>query len=356
MKSGTATGIILQLLMFCSFARYGVLTDEELSQIGFSSERTLDSMRQFLLQYETARNCAYLESDHLADIIELAGDALKAGRNIYYLGSGNHGILGLIDASECPPTYGATFEDVRGYLAGGWSTLLPDGVEPPKASIPEDDSLFSFDLPDFESQKLPQVGEGDLVIGIGKANMNAEVQRLVKAAKAQGAKTAAILATPEHGHDWLDVDIFLPLTMPMPGYVKGGSAFSEMAMKLILNGITTGAHVLAGKVFSNYMIDLRITNSKLYERAIKIICKLMEVNRHHAETSLLSAIYQTDSLHPAQAQAPVSQHVATAAPRGKVVPAAMLIATGNFSCSEAEQALAKEPIIRQLLEQYLTNR
>jgi len=358
MKSGTATGIVLQLLMFCAFAKHGVLTPEEQGRLGFSRERTIDSLRRFLVHYEMARNTAYLQCDHLAAMIEVAGKALRLGRHIYYLGTGSLGILGLIDASECPPTYGASFHDVRGFVDGGWTTILGPDVAPPKAKGKDDASLFRFDLEDFARDILPGLEAGDVVIGLGEGDVSPRVRALLGEARAKGATTGAVVVTPPDvpRGPWLDVDIFTPLPLTVPGYVKGGSAFSELATKMLLNGITTGAHVLRGKVYSNYMVDLRITNTKLYHRALGIVAKLMEVSNQHAETALLSAIYDIDYLQPGHMQAPVSAHVSAASVRSRVVPTAMLLATGRFSLGEAQAALDREPVVRQLLEEHLSGR
>lgn len=355
MKSGTATGIVLQLLIFCAFARMGVLRPEELGAVGYTQERNLDAMRRFLLQYETARNVAYLQSDHLAAFIEAGGRALKAGRHIYYLGSGNAGILGLIDASECPPTYGASFHDVRGFVDGGWGTILGPEGRAPEPRNPADSTLFRFDLTDFERDHLPGVQAGDLVIALGEGDLHERVVGMLAQCRQRGATTGAIsIIRPGFKRSrWIDAEIFCPLSLPVPSYVENGTAFAEMSTKLILNGITTGAHILKGKVYRNYMVDLRITNSKLYIRAVGIVARLMEVSNQHAEAALLSSIYETDQLQPQHLQAPLSDHVAAATGKERIVPTAMLLATGRFSLQEARQALEKEPIVRQLLVSYI---
>ncbi len=108
-----------------------------------------------------------------------------------------------------------------------------------------------------------------------------------------------------------------------------GAAPREVALKLTLNAITTGAHVLAGKVYGNRMIDLRISNNKLFHRTISIISDLIGVSAEEALEALLKSIFQTDELTEAEREAPISACIEAAKNVEKVVPKALLIATGQ---------------------------
>jgi len=126
-----------------------------------------------------------------------------------------------------------------------------------------------------------------------------------------------------------------------------------MAVKLVLNAITTGAHVLAGKVFSNRMVDLRISNNKLFHRTVSIITDLIGVSAEEAHEALLKAVFQTDELTDAEREAPISACIEAARDVEKVVPKALLIATGRFTYQAATEALKRNPIVRSVISEFV---
>lgn len=376
MKSGSATKILLETLFHAARAIDPdpmVLLDDRLTALAYV-------IRVLFNEYEAAIREAYFPGEEIAELVEAAADALNAGGHIYYLGNtaaaevsgcdheddedhDDHehmpdsiiytdaGILGLVDASECPPTYGARFEDVRGYLENGWKGLLgADG-----ADYSDRGGSFQISLDDFRTQALPGLNKHDLVIFLGDFEGRDE---LVEEIHGAGARTGAIVipqvtSTPAVE---LPVTIAPPLTSISSGHDGQAMLFEgppQLAIKLILNAITTGAFLLNGKVFGNRMIDLRISNNKLYFRAIGIISDLMGADEEPARLALLKSIYQTDELTPAQLEAPVSHHIEASKDVPRLVPMALLLATGKFSWAEADAALTADPIVRHAISSHV---
>lgn len=344
MKSGTATKIVLEIVFSAALQLLkGELQASDLENY----------VVQCLRAYEGAYRVTYLQAEHMAQLVEWGGKALHKKRHIYYLGGagralqtsqgGAHvdgGILGLIDASECPPTFGAGFEDVRGFVEAGWRCLFPDGTVDLSARA----SHYRISLEDFQRDKLPLLQEDDLCIFIGTTPTS---QTLLKEIRARGAHTASVTWDDSH----LDTDVIVHL--PVPFAPPLGVAPIEMAVKLVLNAVTTGAHILAGKVFGNRMVDLRISNNKLFHRTISIITDLMNVSAEEALEALLKSIFQTDELTEAQRETSVSTCIELAKDVDKVVPKALLLATGHFTYAQATEALARNPIVRSVISEYI---
>lgn len=342
MKSGTATKVLIEVLFHTAIQEMN-RTRRPASLRGLVGE--------LLEAYEQAYRRAYEALDNIGQLVELGGTALRSKAHIYYLGGSGQasqhgtdepdaGILGLIDASECPPTFGASFEDVRGFLAGGWKALFPDG----RADLSSRGGHYRIGIDDFRRDKLPELSQNDLCVFLGEFSGSRELLGDVKKA---GAKTAAV-AWQKNA---LKADVVVPLDVK-PHKVLGVGPL-EMAIKLVLNALTTGAHILAGKVFGNRMVDLRISNNKLFHRTTGIISDLIKVSNEQAIDALLRAVYRTDALTDSQRESPISECIETAKSVEKVVPKALLLATGKFTNATAAEALARNPVIRAVIEQHI---
>ncbi len=125
---------------------------------------------------------------------------------------------------------------------------------------------------------------------------------------------------------------------------------SGLQIKLIYNAVTTAAHIFKGKVYRNKMIDLRISNNKLYYRSIRIIQDITGASEEKAEEALLRTIYESDVISDRERNTPVSRHIIKATEREKIVPAALILASGNVTYAEALKKIQSEHIIRNIIK------
>ena len=126
--------------------------------------------------------------------------------------------------------------------------------------------------------------------------------------------------------------------------------FSDIALKICLNAISTGAHVLNGYVYTNYMINLRLSNVKLFFRACSIVTCLLGCSQEEAERSIIRSIYEEDDISEILKNIGVPEHVAKATGKDKVLAVALILASGSCeSVQKAKQLLEKEPIVRNIV-------
>ncbi|MBM3324389.1 MAG: N-acetylmuramic acid 6-phosphate etherase [Calditrichaeota bacterium] len=209
--------------------------------------------------------------------VELVVEAFLAGGRLFYIGAGTSGRLGVLDAAECPPTFGTDPELVQGFIAGGYGALVRavEGAE--------DDAEGSHDF--FTQQKL---NARDCVCGIAASKRTPFVRGGLDFAKTLRAKTILVTCNPPTGtDDGLDV-VIAPVVGPE---ILTGSTRMKAgtATKLVLNMLTTAAMVRMGKCYGNLMIDLRATSEKLRERARAMLMLLTGVSYSDAERLLHAA-------------------------------------------------------------------
>jgi N-acetylmuramic acid 6-phosphate etherase len=216
------------------------------------------------------------QRDQLARAIELAVAAFHSGGRLLYVGAGTSGRLGVLDASEMPPTFGTDPAMVHGFIAGGPAALTraQEGAE---------------DRPESGAADLAaaRVGPADFVIGIAASGTTPYVQGALAHARTAGARTAIIACTPIPADLMVDVAI-LPLVGPE--VITGSTRMKAgTATKLVLNTITTGAMIRLGKTYGNLMVDLRATNAKLTARGERIVSEVCGVSRQAAREALAAA-------------------------------------------------------------------
>lgn len=201
-------------------------------------------------------------TDSLASFIECLAERLRIGGRLIYIGAGTSGRLGVLDASECPPTFQSDPEQIVGLIAGGDSALRKS------SESAEDD-------PNGSNRELAilKLTSNDTLIGIAAGGTTPYVLGAIQIAKSMTAHTALITcAQPKSKPDSCDDLIVLetgPELLTGSTRLKAGSA-----TKLALNIITTTLFVQLGKVYSNLMVDLKATNAKLSDRAIRILIEL----------------------------------------------------------------------------------
>ncbi len=215
------------------------------------------------------------QREPIARAIEQAESTFRAGGRLFYVGAGTSGRLGVLDASECPPTYGTDPEMVQGIIAGGFKALTQsqEGAEDRLEGAAEDLTAHG-------------VRAGDFVIGIAASGTTPYVRHALAYARSVGAATGLVACSPPPPETLAVVDILiLPLTGPE--VVTGSTRMKAgTATKLVLNMITTGAMIRLGKTFGNLMVDLRASNDKLRDRSERIIMEVCEVDRSRARELL----------------------------------------------------------------------
>ncbi len=219
-----------------------------------------------------------MQRDLLAAAISAAEQALRSGGRIVYAGAGTSGRLGVLDASEIPPTFGADVGLVVGLIAGGPAALLraQEGAEDSADGGARDLETISFRANDF-------------FIGIAASGTTPYVHGALRHARAIGATTAMIACTPLPPAivDAIDIPIVIVVG---PEVVTGSTRMkSGTATKLALNIISTGAMVRVGKTFGNLMVDLRATNAKLVDRRERIVAEVCAITREEARALLQRA-------------------------------------------------------------------
>ncbi|AXV36153.1 MULTISPECIES: N-acetylmuramic acid 6-phosphate etherase [Aeromonas] len=213
--------------------------------------------------------------------ITRAVDAIAAafgkGGRLVYIGAGTSGRLGILDASECPPTYGVSAEQVVGLIAGGHKAIL-QAVE----NAEDDAELGAQDL------KNIQFCANDVLVGIAASGRTPYVLGAMAHARTVGATVCSISCNP--GSPLAQAADISMVAVVGPEIVTGSSRMKAgTAQKLILNMLSTGAMIRTGKVYGNLMVDVEATNAKLVERQKRIVMEATDCERAVAERALAQA-------------------------------------------------------------------
>lgn len=211
----------------------------------------------------------------IAAVIEAAAEAIRSGGRIIYTGAGTSGRLGVLDASECPPTFGIAPERVVGLIAGG-EKALRDSIEDSEDNTVKGEADMDAVAPT----------ERDLVVGIAASGTTPYVRAGLELARSRGAKTVMLCCNP-FCTDGADIVLTLdtgPEALPGSTRLKAGTA-----TKMVLNMITTGAMALSGYVYEGLMVGMVPVNAKLRRRAARIISTLSEASTVEAEEYLDAA-------------------------------------------------------------------
>jgi N-acetylmuramic acid 6-phosphate etherase len=217
-------------------------------------------------------------AEGIAQALELVEEAFRAGGRLLYVGAGTSGRLGVLDAAECPPTFGSPPEQVQAIIAGGPAALV-SAVEGA-----EDDPAGGAAAIDERS-----VSPKDVVIGIAASGVTPFVRGALTRARELGAATVLVTCAepPEDVRSQAKVAIVIRTG---PEVVTGSTRMKAgTATKLVLNTITTGAMVRLGKTYGNLMVDLQATNAKLVDRGQRIVMEVAGVDRATAMAALAAA-------------------------------------------------------------------
>jgi len=214
------------------------------------------------------------ERKRIAAAVDFIVERFRKGGRLFYVGAGTSGRLGVLDASECPPTFGVSPSMVQGIIAGGRGALVrsAEGAE----DYPEDGAEA------IDKKKIKAV---DVVVGLAACGMTPFVHGALKRARRIGAGTIFITCAPEAVKHIPAEIIINPVVGPE--VVTGSTRMKAgTATKLVLNTLTTAAMIKLGKVYGNLMVDLRATNEKLRDRSIRIVMELTGLPRAKAKKLL----------------------------------------------------------------------
>ncbi|HBG48706.1 MAG TPA: N-acetylmuramic acid 6-phosphate etherase [Cyanobacteria bacterium UBA9971] len=220
------------------------------------------------------------ELEKIAQAVDIISKAFLQGGSLLYFGAGTSGRLGVLDASECPPTFGVSSEMVRGYIAGG-DKALKTAVEGAEDS--------------FEGGEKDLIDSGansnDIVVGISASGNAPYVQGVLSKAKELNIKTIGITGNTEAKIKELS-DVFI---CPEVGeeVITGSTRMkSGTAQKLVLNMLTTASMVKIGKTYENFMVDVQPTNTKLKDRAARIVSEIADITYEKAQNFLDKSNYR----------------------------------------------------------------
>lgn len=235
---------------------------------------TLDMLRVINREDQTVAFAVEKTLPQVAQVVDAVAQAFRLGGRLIYMGAGTSGRLGILDASECPPTFGTPAEQVVGLIAGGHKAILK-AVE----NAEDNRELAVSDL------KALNFSEKDVLVGIAASGRTPYVLGGMEYALSLGATVAAVSCNPDSEMSRLAGIAITPVVGPE--VITGSSRMKAgTAQKLILNMITTGAMIRSGKVYGNLMADVEATNAKLVERQKRIVMAATECDRATAEQAL----------------------------------------------------------------------
>jgi N-acetylmuramic acid 6-phosphate (MurNAc-6-P) etherase len=334
MKGGSATKLLLDVLA-TRFVRRERSTEQLIGDIAAAVPLVYERLDALL-----------------PPVMASAARSLRAHAHVYYVGVDVLGLWSIVDASECPPTFGAVFGDIQGFVDGGWRAVR--NVDGDLSLLPETAGKSQYRISSDNFRSDIKLSAADTVVFLCHSAAFPEF-RPFDVAPATSFTLAAEHFAPEH-----------------VGLVRDGGgdfALLELACKLALNATSTFAWVANGKVFGNRMIDLAISNNKLYFRAQTIVRDVLgeaarQLHDDDIERAVLRAVYSVDESGQIVNRsggdvetlrgAPVSEHVHAAfgaKQRGvKVVPIAVLLASGLAQTATDAHDMLERTILRTLVE------
>ncbi|KAM4040827.1 glucokinase regulatory protein isoform 2-T3 [Anomaloglossus baeobatrachus] len=277
MKGGSASKILLETLF--------LVAHKASSKVEVTEKCLLEILRT----YERAHKVTYSHSKKIAALLKQSATSLQKSGHLYVIGWGTLGLVGIMDAVECVPSYNADWQDVRGFIYEGYRTL--------------------------------ENKEGDLTPLISTKKMIPDPIVI----------TWPILFLEYEG-----------------AFIQ--TFQRELSSKWVLDTVTAGAHVLKGKIYRNFIVDFTICNSKHFQRAVCVLQRLSGHPQSRCTEALLQSIYGEQTLTEQMRNAETSQHIRAAAARDKVLPVAIVSLLRNCSVVEARTRLESSESVRAAIE------
>ncbi|XP_023566730.1 glucokinase regulatory protein isoform X2 [Octodon degus] len=340
MKGGSATKILLETLLLAAHKTVdrGIAASES-----FSPRCLLDVLRTF----ERAHKVTYSQSSKIATLMKQVSTSLEKKGRVHLVGWQTLGIIAIMDGVECIHNFGADFRDIRGFLIGDHSDMFNQ-----KAELINQGPQFTFSQEDFLTSILPSLTEIDTVIFIFTLDDNlTEVQTLVEQVKEKTSNIQALTHSTVGQSLPAPLKKFFPsiinIMWPLLFFEYEGNFVQkfqrELSTKWVLNTVSTGAHVLLGKILQNHMLDLRIRNSKLFWRALAMLQRFSGQSKVRCIESLLQTIHFPQPLTDEIRAAPISCHVQVAQEKEQVIPVALLSLLCRCSVPAAQARVAAAP-------------
>ncbi len=247
--------------------------------VNIDSVPTVEMLRMINAEDKTVAYAVEKELDRIAEAVDIIHERLSKGGRLIYIGAGTSGRLGIIDASECPPTFGTDPELVQGIIAGGRNAVFKS------AEGAEDDK--DGGIADVKSVGLC---DKDVLVGLAASGRTPYVIGALEYANGLNAATVAVTCNPDSEMAQVARISIAPVVGPEA--ITGSTRMKAgTAQKLVLNMLTTGVMVKLGKVYENLMVDVKASNIKLTERARKIVSQCAGVEEADAKRALEETEY-----------------------------------------------------------------
>ena len=278
---------------------------QNLNSVDIDLKSTSEIVQIFHEEDQKAIKAVEAESETIAHAIELCVAAFRAGGRLFYVGAGTSGRLGVLDASECPPTFSTPPEMVQGIIAGG-DAALRRSVEG-EEDKPEKGAL---------AVRERQLTARDVLVGIASSGRTPYVIGALEEAHTIGATTIFLCCVPppEQLKGWV-THFITPIVGPE--IIAGSTRLKAgTATKLVLNMLTTVSMIKLGKVYNNLMVDVHASNTKLVDRSIRIVQAVTGVDTELAEEALtraggrakLAIVMLAKELNPTDANTLLEEH------------------------------------------------
>jgi N-acetylmuramic acid 6-phosphate etherase len=216
--------------------------------------------------------------EDIARVIDVVEAAFREGRRLYYVGAGTSGRLGVLDAAECPPTFGSDPDMVTGIIAGGYRALV--------RSIEGAEDDVNAGIGEIDAHR---VAPGDVVVGLAASGTTPFVRAALGRAQALGARTVLVSCAEPPALLLETCDVCVTVLVGAEAVTGSTRMKAGTATKQVLNMITTGAMIRIGKTYGNLMVDLKAWNDKLSDRSERILMEAAGVTRESARQALADA-------------------------------------------------------------------
>lgn len=251
------------------------ITEQDAPHDNLEHKTTLELLELINQQDQQVAHAVHLVIDQINNLVQIIVKNMKSGGRLFYIGAGTSGRLGILDASECPPTFGISPDKVLGIIAGG-DKAIRNAVE-----HAEDNTQQAYN--DLQQHNINQ---NDVVIGIAASGTTPYVLGGIKDCNRSGITTGAITCNPDSP---IATTAQYPITPVVgPEFITGSSRMkSGTAQKMILNMISTTVMIQLGHIKGNKMIDMQLSNNKLVDRGTRMIMQQSGLSYDHAQQALL---------------------------------------------------------------------